>query len=307
MDALTEEVNSAKQETQRLSTAIYCLKSEAQSHKQDVTGETQQHTATIKGLKGHLAAVEESKYALSQLLESAQLKEAEVQVKLEQVQGESQEAIWEVQDLTSAMESLKQELNQERVSHSEAMTLAQDNFEKEASILEARVEESQQQYLSLQAEHANAIQELMCRLKETKLDLTRFFQNATSCKSLECDLLCLEAEHEDELLVLYSWLYESIGHADFLQAQVQAAAETIKDLKFELAATAECYDAVQVKIHGLEHMLAAAHMHIDEHDTSIQALQCEKTVLQVEHMQLEAELDRMATKHQYMEQQAKQR
>jgi chromosome segregation ATPase len=307
MDALTEELNSAKQETQRLSTAIDRLKSEAQSREQDVTGETQQHTATIEGLEGRLAAAEESKDTLSQLLEAAQLKEAEVQAKLEQVQGESQEAIREVQDLTSAMTSLEQELNQERVSHFEAMILAQDNFEKEASILEARAEESRQQYLSLQAKHANAVQELTCRLEETKFDLARSLENATSRESLECDLLRLEAEHADELLVLRSRLDESIGQADSLQAQVQAAAETIKDLEFELAATAERYDAVQVEIHGLEHALAAARTHVDEHDASIQALQREKTALQVEHTQLEAELDRMATKHQYVEQQAKRR
>lgn len=303
MDALTEELNSAKQETRRLSTAVEDLTSEAQSREQDATGETQQQAATIEMLEGRLVAVEESRDVLSQLLEAAQLKEKEIQAKLKQVQDESQQAIREVRDLTSTVSSLEQDLTQERASHSETITIAQENLEKETCALEAQAEETRQQFLSLQTEHVNVVRELTCKLDDAKSDLTKALENAASRDLIEHDLRRLESER----VTLRSQLDESIGQADSFQVQVQAAAETIKDLEFELAATSARYDAAQVEVHGLEHALAAARIHVDEHDASIEALQHEKTALQVEHTRLEAELDRMATKHQYVEQQAKRR
>ena len=307
MDALKQELDSAKQETERLSNAFKTLNSEVQSREQDITDDTKQHAAIVEELEGRLASAEASRNDISRVLEVAQQKEKEIQAKLERVHDESQLAIKEVQTLTSTVASLEQELSQERASHSETFTRAQQNFEMETSALEARIEESQGQYLSFQAEHANVVQELTRKLEETKSHLANALEGMTSRESLESELRRLEAEHAEELLLLRSRLEESIGQAEVLQAEIQTTTETIKDLESEIEATVGRYEAAQVEIHGLEHVLAAARTHVDEHDASIQALQREKTALQIEHTRLEAELDRLATKHQYVEQQAKRR
>lgn len=307
MDTLTRELASANEEVQRLTIALDCLRDEAQSREEDVTGETQQLTATVNDLQGQLAAAQSSREALSQELETAQVKKRDLQAMLERAQGESRQAVKETQRLSAAVASLEQELRQERTSHSEAITLARDDFEREASALKAQVEKSRKQYLSLQAEHAHVTQDFKRELEEAKAQLAKACEAAASRKSLELDIHRLNSEHANELAVLRSQLDESSGQADSLRAQIKTATETIKALESEAEMSSARYDAAQVEVRGLEQALVAARTHVAEHDASIQGLHREKTTLQIEQTRLEAELDRLVTKHQYAEQQAKRR
>ena len=307
MDTLTQELALAKEETRRFTVALDCLKNETRSREEDLAGETEQLTARVKEMEGRLAAEESSREGLSQELETAQLKEREVQAVLERVQDESRLAVEEAQRLSLTVASLERELDQERYSHSEAITQAQADFEREASALEAQVETSRKQYFSLKAEHAKIVQDFTHKLEEANANLSKARKGAASLELLEVDRRRLKAEHVEELFVLRTRLDESIGEAESLRAQIQTATETIEELQSEIKMSAGRYDAAQVEIRGLEQALAAARAHVDEHDASIQALHREKIALQIEQTRLEAELDRLTTKHQYAEQQAKRR
>ncbi|KAF8529378.1 hypothetical protein JB92DRAFT_2861750 [Gautieria morchelliformis] len=305
MDALAQELALAKEETERLTIALECLKNETQSREQDATSKTQQLTAMVEGLHRRLAAEQSSREALSRELEAAQLREREIQGTLERVRDDAQLADKETQQLSSTVASLEQELSKERSSYSEAINIAQADFNGEVSKLQAQIDESRTQYLSLQSEHAGAVQDLTNKLGKAESQLAKAREGVACRESLEHDLHQMKSAHADELLDLQTRLDQSLALSDSLQAQVQTATETMKDLESGIEASAGRYDAAQAEIHSLEQALAAARAYVDEHDASIQALQREKTVLQIEHTRLGAERDRLATKFRYAEQQAK--
>jgi chromosome segregation ATPase len=307
MDSLTQELALAKEETGRLTLALECLKNETQSREQDAANETQQLTATVEELQGWLATEQTSKEALSRELEVAQLREIEIQEMLERVRDEAQLAVEETQQLSSTVASLQQELNKEQSSYSEAISKAQVDFDGEVSKLQAQIDESRTQCLSLQAEHANAVQDRTTKLGKAKSQLAKAREGVACHESLEHDLHQMKSAHADELSVLRTCLTQSLALSDSLEAQVQTARETMKDFESGIEASAGRYDAAQVEIHSLEQALAAARTHVEEHDASIQALQRDENALEIEHMRLGAECDRLATKFQYAEQQVKRR
>ncbi|KAF8513877.1 hypothetical protein JB92DRAFT_3116016 [Gautieria morchelliformis] len=103
----------------------------------------------------------------------------------------------------------------------------------------------------------------------------------------------MKSAHADELLDLQTPLSQSLALSNSLQAQVQTATEMMKDLESGIEASAGRYNAAQVEVNSLEQDLAAARTYVDEHEVPIQALQHERTVLQIEHTQLGAERDRI--------------
>ncbi|KIJ53732.1 hypothetical protein M422DRAFT_241976 [Sphaerobolus stellatus SS14] len=216
------------------------------------------------------------------------------QQRLEAMQDEHNDRAHE---LSSQLVTVQSELNDVRKA-----------AERQASIeeeLRRLVEDGQQRLEALQGEHNARVQALASQLDVVQSELDDARTVAETQASIEEELRRLKAGHAEEILVLRSKLVESETEVGSLRSQLQAASENTAELETEVDNLVARYEATQVELRGIEQTLSAARSRIDDQDAKIHAYGHEKKTWQLERTQMDAELDRLSTKYQYAEQQAK--
>lgn len=307
VEVLTHELHLTKEESQRLSDALESFKEEFQSREGDLTSQTGELTTTIHDLEGRLAAAKASEDVLSKDLESARHAESTLRSQLMRVEEESRAAVAEVGKLSSTVTSLEEAVETSTQAHCEELEQVQQEYDARLMELEAQLEEHRIEYASLEENHARIVQEFVAKDEDMQVRLARAHAEDTPRNSLKEEILRMKNEHAEEMSVSRSRFDGSIAQIEALQARLATATDTIKEFEMDNERSIQQYEAAQVEIRGVEHALAGARAQLDEHDTSLQALQREKTFLQVGHTRLEAELEKSVTKYQYLEQHAKRR
>ncbi|KAF8515822.1 hypothetical protein BU17DRAFT_67745 [Hysterangium stoloniferum] len=304
-DVLSQQLASAQENNRSLSAALEELKMISQERQHTNDQEIRQLTTTTEDLEMRLQAAQDSEALLSQQLQMALRTEEETRRHLEQIGEDSQPLAKEAERLSSVVASLQADLAAQRTSHSDAIAMLQNSYERETASLRTEIEQGAKRLLTLHAEHTDVTRDLTQKLEAAQSHFEAVNQTVLSYESLESDIRRLKSEHAEELLILRSHLDESNGESNVLQAQLQAVTDTIAELESEIEAVSSRYEAAQVEIRGLENTLSQTRLQLEEQDVLIRTLQREKLTMQLEHKRLDAELDKMTVKYQFAEQQVK--